>query len=452
MVLKSVNPYTNKAISSFDELTEYEIQTKISDAEKEFQIWRKTDFEQRALLMNIVAEKLRENIKVYARTISLEMGKPITESRTEIEKCAWVCEYYAENAEKHLSTEIIETDARLSRVQYEPLGVILGIMPWNFPFWQVFRFLAPTIMAGNVTLLKHSSNVQGCAKHIGEIFLESGFPKGFFQNLAIGSGKVKPVIEHDAIKAVTLTGSEYAGSVVASQAGQCIKKTVLELGGSNAFIILEDADIDRAVAVGLTARMMNCGQSCIAAKRFIVHERLIQKFIEKYKEAITGLIVGNPLDEETQIGPLSSVEQAKEVEKQVDASVSMGAVVEVGGKRENSFYLPTLISNISPAMPVFKDEVFGPVAAVIGFRSDEEAIELTNKSSFGLGATIFTADIQRAEKLIPEIEDGAVFINSLVKSDPRLPFGGTKKSGYGRELSLHGIREFVNAKTVFFAE
>lgn len=452
MPLKSINPYNGELIEEYKEFSEPLVIEKIDLANRSFRLWRKKSYVNRAVLMLQVANNLRSKKEVYANTTSLEMGKPIVEARAEIEKCAWVCEYYAEMAEKHLETEVIESDAQLSRVQYEPLGVILGIMPWNFPFWQVFRFLAPTIMAGNTTLLKHASNVQGCAKHIEDIFSEAGFPEGVFQNLVIASSKVKPVIEHKHIKAVTLTGSEYAGSMVASQAGGRIKKTVLELGGSNAFIILEDADIDKAVEVGVIARMMNCGQSCIAAKRFIVHENLYAEFVRKYTSAINTLVVGDPLEEGTQLGPLSSINQAKEVEEQVNKAIRDGAKIGTGGKRDGCFYAPTLITNVSPEMAIFKEEVFGPVASVIAFNTEKEAVELNNQSEFGLGATIFTSDAEKAERLIPEIEDGAVFVNSLVKSDPRLPFGGTKKSGYGRELSLLGIREFVNAKTVFFAK
>lgn len=450
--MKSINPFSNKPIAEYPEYKNYEISEILNKAVDAFISWKNTSFEVRINLILKVAEKLRINKDIYARTITLEMGKPVSESKAEVEKCAWVCEYYAENAEKHLEPEIINTEARHSRVQYEPLGPILGIMPWNFPFWQVFRFLAPNIMAGNVTLLKHASNVQGCARHIEDIFNECNYPTGVFQNVVISSSGVKEIIEHSSIKAVTLTGSEYAGSTVASQAGKCIKKTVLELGGSNAFIVLDDANIDEAVREGVTARMMNCGQSCIAAKRFIVHNSVYNDFVKKFSNAIKKLVVGNPLEEKTQIGPLSSLAQAKEVEKQVNDSLKQGAKIETGGTRNECFYLPTVLTNVTAETTVFKEEVFGPVAPVIGFNTDEEAVQLANSSEFGLGATIFTNSFERAEKLIPEIEDGAVFINSLVKSDPRLPFGGTKKSGYGRELSLLGIREFVNAKTVFFAK
>jgi succinate-semialdehyde dehydrogenase/glutarate-semialdehyde dehydrogenase len=379
------------------------------------------------------------------------MGKPIKESKAEIMKCAWVCRYYAENAKKHLAPEIIESDAHKSLVSYEPIGTILGIMPWNFPFWQVFRFLAPTLMAGNTAILKHASNVQGCAKCIEEVFNNAGYPKGVFQNMVIGSGRVKQLIKHDTIMAVTLTGSEYAGSQVAGEAGLNIKKTVLELGGSNAFVVLNDANIDAAVDEAIKARMMNGGQSCIAAKRFILLEQIADEFIEKYTKRVQELKIGDPMDENIDLGPLSSVKQAEEVERQVNDAVNLGAKILTGGKRKDAFYYPTVLDQVTSEMPTFREEVFGPVASMIRAKNIDMAIDLVNASRFGLGATIYTEDYETAEKLVPRIEDGAVFINSLVKSDPRLPFGGTKKSGYGRELSLHGIREFVNIKTVYFA-
>ena len=451
MALKSINPFTDEIIAEFEEHSEDQVNEILSKSEKAFRDWKSTSLQKRATLTQKLADILRQNKDEYARTITLEMGKAITESKAEIEKCAWVCDYYAENAETQLAPEIIETDAHLSRVQYEPLGTILGIMPWNFPFWQAFRFLVPTVTAGNIALLKHSSNVQACAALIEKTFIDAGFPADIVKNLVINSKKVKPIIKHNGVKAITLTGSEFAGSAVAAIAGENIKKTVLELGGSNAFIVLADADIDKAVETGITARMMNCGQSCIAAKRFLIHESLFNAFTERYKNSIDKLVVGDPLNETTQIGPLSSRKQAEEVALQVQKSVTMGAKVVIGGSKKDCFYSPTLLTEVTTDMPVFKEEVFGPVASAISFRTEEEAIQLANQSRFGLGASIFTTDIKKAEQLIPQIEDGAVFINTLVKSDPRLPFGGTKKSGYGRELALHGIREFVNAKTVYFS-
>jgi succinate-semialdehyde dehydrogenase / glutarate-semialdehyde dehydrogenase len=451
MILKSINPYDNSLIKEYEEYTETKVNELVKSSAIAFKQWRQVSFDSRAQLMKNTASLLRMKKEKYARTITLEMGKPIRESRAEVEKCAWVCEYFAENAEKHLKPEIIETDAQLSWVQYEPLGTILGIMPWNFPFWQVFRFLAPTIMAGNTALLKHASNVQGCALHIQDIMEEAGFPKDILNTLIIGSGKVNKVIDNELVMAVTLTGSEFAGTEVASLAGKNIKKSVLELGGSNAFIVLDDADIEKAVEEGIAARFMNCGQSCIASKRFIIHSSIAEQFIAKYKEGVEKLIVGNPKDDSTDLGPLVNIEQAIEVERQVAESIELGAKPLMDPKRIDAFFHPLILTHVAADMPVFKEEVFGPVAPIISFKTEEEAIELANKSRFGLGVTLFTTKINRAEQLIPKFDDGAVFINSLVKSDPRLPFGGTKKSGYGRELSLHGIREFVNVKTIYIS-
>ncbi len=396
-----------------------------------------------------VAESLKSDKDSLSRIITEEMGKIILESKAEIEKCAWVCEHYANEAEIYLHREAVAADKHQAFVYYEPLGPILGIMPWNFPFWQVFRFVAPTLMAGNVVLLKHASNVQRSARAIQTIFEKAGFSAGVFQNLTIGSEKVKDIIENPLVKAVTLTGSETAGESVAGIAGSNIKKSVLELGGNNAFIVLDDADIDMAVEIGMQARMQNAGQSCIAAKRFIIHEKISDEFIEKFKDKINMLNVGDPMDENTDIGPLASIDQAKRVKKQVDESVKKGAEIIVGSEPENALYSPTLVLNVKPGMPLFDEEVFGPVAPITVVKDIEEAITLSNKSKYGLGVSLFTNDIENAEKLIPRFEDGAVFINSMVKSHPRLPFGGTKQSGYGRELSVVGLREFVNVKTVY---
>jgi succinate-semialdehyde dehydrogenase / glutarate-semialdehyde dehydrogenase len=380
------------------------------------------------------------------------MGKAIKESRAEIEKCAWVCNYYAENAEKMIGAEIISTDARQSRVEYAPLGVVLGVMPWNFPFWQVYRFAIPAIAAGNTILLKHASNVQGCAKKIEGIFKMDGFPENVFQNLTINSSRVAGVIDNKAVKAVSVTGSVSAGSIIASEAGKSIKKSVLELGGNNAFVVFDDADIERAVDAGIASRMQNAGQSCIAAKRFLVHSSIAEDYISRFKEKLRLIRVGDPMDENTDMGPLASIAQAAQIEDMIDASVHMGAKAEFLTRRNHAFLYPTIITHVKSGMPLFDEEVFGPVAAVTEFKTEEEAIELINNSTFGLGATLFTHDMNRVEKLIPQISDGSVFVNSMVKSDPRLPFGGTKNSGYGRELSHHGIQEFTNVKTVFIAE
>lgn len=449
MTLKSINPFTNKVIEEFEPFSYNEIKDCIAQSKTAFSKWSETTFEYRKILLLKVANTLKEETGVLSGTITEEMGKPLKEAKAEIEKCARVCEHYADEAEIFLHREAVAVDSNLAFIQYEPIGTILGIMPWNFPFWQVFRFVAPTLMAGNVVLLKHASNVQRSARAIQKIFDKAGLPAGVFQNLVIGADQVKNVIEHPAVKAVTLTGSESAGENVAAEAGSKIKKTVLELGGSNAFIVLDDADVDKAVEIGLKARMQNGGQSCIAAKRFLIHEKVSEEFIQKFKSKLNTLVVGDPFDENTDVGPLSSVEQAKKVKDQVNRSVEMGARIIAGSQLEGAFYYPTLVVDVKPGMPLFDEEVFGPVAPVMIIKSEEEAVEISNKSVYGLGVSLFTNDLDKAEKLAHKFEDGAVFINALVKSDPRLPFGGTKRSGYGRELSVAGIREFVNIKTVY---
>ncbi len=411
--------------------------------------WKKADAARRKSLMLEVNRLLLENMDEYAGSITAEMGKPITESKAEIEKCAWVCEYYANNAADFLKTETVTTDAAESYVKFEPLGAILGIMPWNFPFWQVFRFAVPTLMAGNTVLLKHASNVQICARHIERIFAHAGFPEGVFLNLVIGSGRVEAIIENDIVRAVSLTGSEPAGRKVAEMAGRKIKKSLLELGGSNAFVVLEDADLEKAAETGVKARMQNAGQSCISAKRFICHEKIAEQFISLFNKKLQTLRTGDPTRMDTDIGPLSSLQQAENVSRQVGKSVEMGARIIQGGYPDGAVYPPTILTGVSPGMPVFDEEVFGPVAPMIIARDAAEAIALSNRSNFGLGVSVFTQDIERVRDMIPEFEEGSVFINALVKSDPRLPFGGVKNSGYGRELAVQGIREFVNVKTVF---
>lgn len=449
MKLKSINPYTNSIIAEIDEFTVAEVENRLEKSKESFSKWKETSFDDRRSILQKVAEYLSGDSEMIAQTISEEMGKPITEAKAEVEKCVWVCEHYARDAEVLLQPEAVYSDAYRSYVSYEPLGSILGIMPWNFPYWQVFRFVAPTLMAGNVVLLKHSSNVQLCAKAIENIFKKAGLPEGVFQNLVIGSAKVRSVIEHPVIKAVSLTGSEFAGKEVASVAGKQIKKTVLELGGNNAFIVLEDADIEKAVEIGVKARFQNAGQSCIAAKRFIIHEEIQDRFIELFLQKMKQLKSGDPLGNETNLGPLSSAKQAEQVYKQVEDSVKKGAEIIYGDKPEKAMYPPTLVKNVKPGMPLFDEEVFGPVAPIIVCKNAEEAVELTNRSDFGLGVSLFTNNPDKAKELIPKFDDGAVFINAMVKSDPRLPFGGTKNSGYGRELAVNGIREFVNIKTVY---
>ncbi len=397
--------------------------------------------------MNRAAGLLRERSREYAEVITREMGKPVTEASAEVKKCAWVCEYYAEHASRFLAEKVVETEAEESRVIFEPLGPVLAVMPWNFPFWQVFRFAAPALMAGNTVLLKHASNVQGCAGTIEEIFSEAGFEEGVFQNLAISSDRVAGVIASEYVRAVSLTGSEEAGMAVATEAGRHLKKCVLELGGSNAFVVLNDANRELALNVAIPARMQNGGQSCIAAKRFILESWIAEDFIPLLVKRVKDLVLGDPMVEATQVGPLVSVKQAKEVEEQVRSSVEMGASLLAGGTRNGAFFEPTVLSGVTPEMPVFCEEVFGPVFAVMEANSPEHALELSNQSKFGLGMQLFSDSERSAELFIHGAEEGAVFVNAMVKSDPRLPFGGVKKSGYGRELSEEGIREFVNIIT-----
>lgn len=449
MKYTSVNPYTLDVLHEYESLSESVLFDKLETAANTFKAWRQASFDSRSGLMRAAARVLKEDKERLGRTITLEMGKSLKESIAEVEKCAWVCEYYADHAASFLANERIETDAANSYVRYEPLGTILAIMPWNFPFWQVFRFAAPALMAGNVGVLKHASNVLGCALHIEQVFEKAGFPVGAFQSLIVDKEHISSLIAHPVIKAVTLTGSEGAGAAVASQAGKNIKKTVLELGGSNAFIVLADADLKTAVEAGVRARMQNAGQSCIAAKRFILHRDIAEEYISRFSEHAAQLRVGNPMDPETDMGPLARTDLADQLEEQVNQSVEAGARVVFGGNRKDNFYYPTLLRDVEPGMPAFDEELFGPVAAVTIVNDDEEALQLANTSTFGLGISVFTQSRKRAQAFIEGSEDGAVFVNGLVKSDPRLPFGGTKRSGYGRELSSHGIREFVNVKTIW---
>jgi succinate-semialdehyde dehydrogenase/glutarate-semialdehyde dehydrogenase len=449
MTLRSINPWDGSVIEEFEESPDDLIENLLSASGKAFKEWEKTGCPEKRSLLKKVAGLLRANQRLYAESITCEMGKPVSESMAEIEKCAWVCEYYADYGEGFLKPDVINTDADSSYVKYEPLGTVLGIMPWNYPFWQVFRFAVPTLMAGNTVVLKHASSVQVCARYINNIFKDAGFPPSVFSNIVAGSGKVNNMIDHPAVKAVSLTGSTVAGQKVAERAGKRIKKSVLELGGSNAFVVLDDADLAKAVETGIKSRMQNAGQSCIAAKRFILQKGIAEKFTDMFRKGIELLRSGDPMDERTVIGPLASVKQAETVDMQVRKSVEMGASVITGGIRENAFYTPTLVTGVNQGMSLFEEEVFGPVAPVTIARSEDEAISLANSSEFGLGISLFTSDIRKAEILCDKFSDGAVFINSMVKSDPRLPFGGTKNSGYGRELSVHGIREFVNTKTIF---
>ncbi|MDR5590171.1 NAD-dependent succinate-semialdehyde dehydrogenase [Christiangramia sp. SM2212] len=449
-MIESKNPYTGESIEKFKELTKPEIDDALEKANSRFKNWRKTSFKERADLMKRAASELKDNKEEYARDISLEMGKPITQSIAEIEKCAWVCEYYAENTEKHLASKSIKTDATKSYVNYEPIGVVLAVMPWNYPFWQVFRFAAPALMAGNIGILKHASNVMRSANNIQKVFERAGFPDSCFQNLVLSSSKIENIIRDPRVKAVTLTGSKPAGSAVASAASDEIKKSVLELGGSNALVVFKDANISETVKTCVQARFQNTGQSCIAGKRLILHESIEDKFMDEFVKQVRELKSGDPMDEDTFIGTLAREDLAEDLEKQIKDSVKDGAKIILGGKRDKAYMEPTILTGVTSEMSMFKEETFGPAIGVTIFKNDQEAIDLVNISDFGLGVSIFTEDMKFAEEIVPEFEDGAVFVNELVKSDPRLPFGGTKISGYGRELSEDGIREFVNRKTVYF--
>lgn len=452
MTLRSINPATLEVISEIEELTAEELERKIASADAAARFWKETSFTERSKLLKQTAAQLRAQSESLARIITSEVGKTLSASMAEIEKCATVCDFYADNAENFLQTEVIVTETAKNYIRSEPLGIILAVMPWNFPFWQVIRFAAPALMAGNVGLFKHASNVQGSAAAIERIFAEAGFPTGVLTNLAIDSSRIAPIIQDARIKAVTLTGSEKAGSEVAAMAGKEIKKTVLELGGSDPFIVLPDADLTKAVATATAARMQsNAGQSCLAAKRFIIHESVVDEFSKLLTESVSSLIVGDPLDPNTHVGPLAGEQMIADVEQQVALSVAQGAQVLIGGSCPGitgCFYLPTVLTNVTKGMPVYDEEVFGPVLPIITFKDIDEAIAIANDTPYGLGATIFSGDTELALRLAEKIESGSVYINSHIKSDSRLPVGGIKKSGYGRELSHYGIKEFVNIKTV----
>lgn len=449
MEFKSNNPYNNKEVDSHLALSKDETSTKLDNAQHAFKTWRKVPLLERTSLMKKAGQVLRDNVEEYAKMITIEMGKPISESRGEVNKCAWVCDYYAENASTFLADQSVSTDAQQSFVKHDPIGTVLAIMPWNFPFWQVFRFAAPTLIAGNTGVLKHAPNVFGCAKLIEDVFVKAGFPPHVFQNLIVHHDLTEHIIAHDGIRAVTLTGSERAGSAVAEITGRHIKKSVLELGGNNAFIVLEDANIDAAVKTAITARMLNCGQSCIAAKRFILAEGIYDEFVGKFTEAVRILKSGDPLDEATQVGPLARKDLADQLNNQVQKSVKQGAELLLGGKQENCYHEPTILGNVRPGMAAFDEETFGPLAAMIKAKDIDHAFDLSEQSKYGLGVTVCTTNIDLAIAYADRVSDGAYFVNELVKSDPRLPFGGTKKSGYGRELAKDGMMEFVNRKTVY---
>jgi succinate-semialdehyde dehydrogenase/glutarate-semialdehyde dehydrogenase len=457
MSISSINPATGEVLQTFAPLNEQQLEGKLSRAAETFRTYRCTNFSARAGMMQSAAEILEAEKKSFARTMTLEMGKPINAAVQEAEKCAWVCRYYAENAERHLADDIVETNATRSYVHYQPIGVVLAVMPWNFPFWQVFRFAAPALMAGNVGLLKHASNVPQCALAIEKIFRRAGFPEATFQTLLIGSQAVQNVLEDSRVAAATLTGSEPAGRSVAGIAGKQIKKTVLELGGSDPFLVMPSANFEEAVSTAVKARTINNGQSCIAAKRFIVHERIYDRFENAFVAAMKRLRVGDPLAESTDIGPLATEQILDDLDQQVNASATAGAKILTGGRRvkfegelaRGNFYEPTVLAEIPNESPAYRDEIFGPVASLFRISTIDEAIELANATTFGLGSAAWTNDPEERERFIDELEAGCVFINGMVASDPRLPFGGVKHSGYGRELSDFGIREFVNIKTVW---
>ncbi len=441
MAIESINPATGETLKTYAETSRAEVDDIIGKTHEAFLAWRRTSFEERARRMRGAARILRNNAEAYARLMAQEMGKPVRDGIGEAQKCALACEFYADNAEKFLAREPVKTEARESFVTFNPIGVVLAVMPWNFPFWQVFRFAAPALMAGNAAVLKHASNVPGCALAIEEIFREADFPENLFRTLMIGSGQVEPVIEHALVRAVTLTGSGPAGRKLASKAAAMLKKSVLELGGSDPYLVLEDADLDLAATVCTKGRLVNSGQSCIAAKRFV----------EKMKAAK----VGDPLSPETEVGPLARHDLREALHRQVTESLRKGARCLLGGKipeGAGAYYPPTVLTDVSAGMPAYEEELFGPVAAVIAVKNEAEAIATANDSVFGLAGAVITRDVARGERIAAElIESGCVFVNESVRSDPRLPFGGVKESGYGRELSEYGIKEFVNIKTVYVA-
>lgn len=449
MKFHSVNPYNGEKVGQYTAHTSDEIDNILNKSREAFTTWSRESVSRRTDLIKKAGQVLRDNLEEYAHMITSEMGKPIAESRAEVTKCAWVCDYYSENATAFLAMEEIKTDAKRSFVRYDPMGTVFAIMPWNFPFWQAFRFAAPTLTAGNTALLKHAPNVFGCAVKIEEVFTKAGYPAGVFQNLIVHHDQTEKIIAHDAVKAVTLTGSEMAGAAVAQIAGKYIKKSLLELGGNNSFIVWEDADIDKAVKTAVSARMLNCGQSCIAAKRFILLEGIYDEFVSKFTDEVSKLKVGDTKDETTQVGPLARKDLADQLNRQVKDSVAQGATVLLGGNQNDCYHEPTILGNVKPGMTAFDEETFGPLAAVIKAKDIDEAFELSEKSKYGLGTTVFTRDIAKAVEMADRVSDGSYFINELVKSDPRLPFGGSKRSGYGRELAKEGMREFVNIKTVY---
>ena len=454
-MLGSFNPTDGSLIHEYAEATPEDVASALAAAGRAFESWRRTTFAERASALRRAGALLREGRDELARLMALEMGKPADQGRAEADKCAWVCEHYAEHAERFLAPEAAPTDASTSYVAFEPLGPVLAVMPWNFPLWQVFRFAAPALMAGNVGLLKHASNVSGCALAIEEILHGAGVPRDGFRAILVGSARVAALVEAPEVAAVTLTGSTPAGRAVAAKAGACLKKSVLELGGSDPYVVLEDADLERAAETCAASRLLNGGQSCIAAKRFVVVERVLQGFQELLVERIRARRMGDPLDEGVDVGPQARGDLRDELHRQVEASVARGARALLGCRvpeGPGAFYPPSVLAGVLPGMPAFDEELFGPVAAIVAAKDEKDAIRLANHTAFGLGAAVFTRDLERGERIARhELAAGSCFVNAFVKSDPRLPFGGIRESGYGRELGAFGIREFVNVKTVYVA-
>lgn len=455
MSIQAINPANGKVVKTYKEDAPEKVLHKIEQTHKAWLQWRETSFEERAAPMRRLAEVLRNRKNELAELMAVEMGKPLKDGAGEAEKCALVCDYYADNAARFLTDQLVETDAKKSYVSFQPIGIVLAIMPWNFPFWQVFRFLAPGLMAGNCGLLKHASNVPGCALIIEQMVREAGFPDNVFQTLMIGSREVSKVIEHPLVKAVTLTGSTEAGIKVAQQSGALLKKTVLELGGSDPYVILADADLEKAAQICVNSRLINNGQSCIAAKRFIVVREVEKEFTRLFKEKMQQKKIGDPFDSTSDLGPMARADLRDELHQQVQTNIQAGANCILGGtipemKGNHAFYTPTILTGIKKDMPAYYEEVFGPVALIITAKDTEQAVAIANDTPFGLGAAVFTADGSVGEKIAREqLQAGNCFVNSAVKSDPRLPFGGINQSGYGRELADFGIHEFVNIKTVY---
>ncbi|HYO63529.1 MAG TPA: NAD-dependent succinate-semialdehyde dehydrogenase [Pyrinomonadaceae bacterium] len=455
MAIATVNPATGETVRSFEPLSDAQLEEKLARAAGAFRAWRRVPFAERSRFLRRAAEILEAEKRQFGALMTTEMGKTLKAAVQEVEKCAWVCRFYAESAERLLAEEVVETTATLSYVRFDPVGVVLAVMPWNFPFWQVFRFAAPALMAGNVGLLKHASNVPQSALAVEEIFRRAGFPEGVFQTLLVGSDKVARVIDDERVAAVTLTGSEPAGSSVAAQAGKQIKKTVLELGGSDPFVVMPSANLHEAVATAVKARNVNNGQSCIAAKRFILHEQVADEFERRFVAALERLKVGDPMDEATDLGPLATRQILEDLDEQVRKSVEAGARLLTGGRRvegPGNFYAPTALADIPEAAPAYREELFGPVASLFRVRDAAEAVRLANDSVFGLGSSVWTNDEEERRLFVAELEAGSVYVNAMVASDPRLPFGGVKRSGFGRELGGYGIREFVNIKTVWIKD